>query len=308
MHGSRPLYYECFPGGICVHLKLCCLILALTMMHLAGGVTWAGSVRSNGDRFDIIHTGTQMDAIMSGIVQGTGNASVYTNVAVTDVKNKIRLASKTGSYNESDFITVKTRDEDCVNMTIDKPAGSDLVTVDWTEKWPIIVTMGHETKYTGKGINYRNFVGNNRDYAGTNFLFNTKLTELTLLGTNVTNTNVTVITSPSGIASAQVLGNRFLNYNSQTTSNGLASLKYQTTGGDFAEDGQPVIRSFDDERYVGQFNVTRHLRIKINSIRLSPYDDWLNCSCQQIPNLLASDWQSPSCFGLNCSERVFEGE
>lgn len=286
-------------------MKLFCLILALTMMNLASGYAWTGIVRSNGDYFYINRIGTQMDAIMSGSVHGTGNASVYTNVVATDVKNKIRLAAKIGRFNESDFITVKARDEGCINMTIDKPSGLDLARIDWTETWPITVTMGHEMQYSGKGINYRNFAGNNRDYAGTNFLYNTKLKELTLLGTNVSNTNVTVITSPEGIVSAEVLGNRYLNYNSQTSSNGIASLKYQTTGGDFAEDGQPMIQNFNDERYVGKFNITRHMQIKIKSISISPYENLSNCFCLPILHQGTSSWQTPSCFGLNCTKQVF---
>jgi hypothetical protein len=279
------------------------------MMNSASGAfTWTGTVKSNGDYFQFSHTGSQIDAIILGSVNGTGNASAYTNVAATDVRNKIRVAANKGSYNESDFITVRARDDDCVNMTIEKPEGSDLVRIDWTEKWPIIVTMGHEMHYSGKGINYRNFAGNNRDYAGTNFLYNTRLKELTLLGTNVSNTNVTVITSPEGIVSADVLGNRFLNYNSQTTSNGIASLKYQTSGWDYAENGKPIIHNFGDERYVGQFNITRHMKIKIKSVTLSQYDDWLNCSCRATPNLATSAWQPPSCFNLSRTKKVFEME
>jgi hypothetical protein len=249
------------------------------MMHLANGITWTGSVRSNGDYFYISRTGAQMDAIITGNVHGTGNASVYTNIAATDVENKIRTAARNGSYDESDFITLSARDQGDVNMTIDKPAGSDLVTTEWLENWPITLTMGHKMQYAGKGINYRNFVGNNGDYAGTNFLFNTRLTELTLLGTYVSNTSVTVIASPAGIVSADVLGNRFLNYNSKTTSNVIASHKYQTTGGQIATKGLPIIQNFGDERYVGQFNITRHIQIKIRSINLSTDDNWLKCLC-----------------------------
>lgn len=228
-----------------------------------------------------------MDAVISGSVYGTGSASAYTNIVATDVENKIRMAAMRGNYNESDFITLSARDQDGVNMTIDKPAGSDLVTTEWRENWPLTFTMGHKMQYAGKGINYRNFAGNNRDYAGTNFLYNTRFTELTLLGTNVTNTSVIVVASPAGIVSADVLGNRFLNYNSKTTNDGIASLKYQTAGGRLAANGQQFKQNFGDERYVGQFNITRHMQIKIRFINRSTDDDWIKCSClPMVPSII----------------------
>ena len=126
-----------------------------------------------------------------------------------------------------------------------KPAGSDVYTIDFYEKWPVKLNYSKSMNYSGKEINNREFVGNNHDYVGANFLYNHEFSEERSLNMSLERMNATILATDEAIDFSEVKATRDTQYRLQSHSTGIANFEWRQVG---TED---EILNAGDERYRG---------------------------------------------------------
>jgi hypothetical protein len=144
-----------------------------------------------------------------------------------------------------------------VNVSITNPAVSDLYAIEFYERWLVRLYYSNSLSYAGKQINNREFMGNNRDYVGANFLYNQAFSKERSLNMSLERLNATLFATDEAIDLGEVKATRDTQYRLQSHSTGIASFKYLQAGA-----GEGEILNAGDERFVGTYDIVKNIRMK----------------------------------------------
>jgi hypothetical protein len=259
------------------------IIILATMIFTASAASWSGSVKTDSDTWSITRESSNLSFIYEQSVQGQISPvdyrgrtlspyhSYYKDVNVNDVGLKERTAALQGSYSSEELLSLKSSINNSVNMTIVKPAGSDVYTIDFYEMWPVKLIYSKSMNYSGKEINNREFVGNNKDYVGANFLYNHEFSEERSLKMNLQRMNATILATDEAIDLSEVKATRDTQYKLQSHSTGIANFKWRQFG---TED---EILNAGDEQFVGVYDIVKNIRMKSRFDFIQKEDEWLPC-------------------------------
>ena len=240
-------------------------------------------MRTDSDTWSITRESSNLSFIYEQSVQGQISSvdyrgrtlspyhSYYKDVNMNDVRLKERTSALQGSYSSEEKLLLKSSINNSVNMTIDKPAGSDVYTIDFYEMWPVKLSYAKSMTYSGKAINNREFVGNNKDYVGANFLYNHEFSKERSLNMNLVRMNATILATDEAIDLSEVKATRDTQYRLQSHSTGIANFEWRQVGTD------DEILNAGDERFVGVYDIVKNMRMKSRFDTIQKEDEWLPC-------------------------------
>ena len=258
-------------------------MIVIAQISCASCTSWSGSVKTDSDTWSIQRESSNLSFIYEQSVQGQISSvdyrgrtlspyhSYYKDLNVNDVRLKERTAALLGSYSSEEQLLLKSNTNKSVNMTIVKPAGSDIYTIDFYEKWPVNLNYRKSMNYSGKEINNREFVGNNKDYVGANFLYNHEFSEERSLNMSLERMNATILATDEAIDFSDVKATRDTQYKLQSHSTGIANFEWRQVG------TNDEILNAGDEQFVGVFNVVKNIRMKSRFDTIRKEDEWLPC-------------------------------
>lgn len=258
-------------------------LLTAALIFAAQGASWSGTVKTYSNSWSISRESSNLSFTCVQSVQGNISPvayrygtlspyhSSYEDMMVNDVGIRERTSALQGSLISDEQISLKSHINNSINMTIYKPSGSDLYTIEFREKWPVNFSYGKSLNYTGKEINNLQFVGNNHDYVTANFLYNHELSKEQNLNMSLERVNATIFATDEAIDSGVVEATRDTQYNLQTHSTGIAAFKW----GQVDEDN--IIANAGDERFVGVYNVVKNIHMKSRYDLVRKEDSWLPC-------------------------------
>jgi hypothetical protein len=133
-------------------------------------------------------------------------------------------------------------------------------------------------RYSGQGINSREYAGNNLDYAGSSLLYNTELSKDSDIGMLITRMNATVLATDDAILHAELKPEKETRYNISTYTTGIADLRhgFSSLKAETKKITYPQA-SMGEERYSGSYNISRSIRMKSSFPWYEPQDEWLPC-------------------------------
>ncbi|OPY52955.1 MAG: hypothetical protein A4E49_01610 [Methanosaeta sp. PtaU1.Bin112] len=277
------------------------LIVIFALDSLAGAVHWASSVDTNSTHWSIFRQSSNLSFDLSSSINGSISAidispaksrsrilqpyqSYYAEVGNNDVHFRQRTSSLEGSYRSSDQIMMQSAVyPDEINITVTKPSGTDLFTIEYgTERWPVFIKSKRTLAYSGKGINDRDFEGNNGDFAGASFLYNRELSKEQKTIMWLQRMNATVQAADDSTIFAELKPTKYLGYEINSSSTGVADLSYRfrDTHYDAKHQNYPAL-SMSEERYYGAYDLMRKINMKTVFERANNTDDqiegWLPC-------------------------------
>jgi len=274
------------------------ILSILSLLLIPGGIaiSWSGEVGTDFGSWSINRQSNNVSFLYEQSVEGqikpvsyrgrnlSGVHSSYGNVNLNDVEVMDRTAASEGDFSSKGYLFAASNTESAVFMEAVKPAGSEIYTIDFYESWPVWLGYSRSINYAGRGINNRDFAGNNKDFVDASFLYGKEFAMGRALKMSLERMNATVlVVSNSSLVNVpnesimhyDVMATRSTNYTLLARSTGIASLKYRQVG------SQDELLSGGDERYVGDYEITR----KIN----------MNSGFFETPEVKEEDW-APCCF------------
>ena len=271
------------------------LILSILFLETASSESWYGYVKTTGETWNIYRQSNNMSFKSDHFIEGKNDAfrgprgrvlssycSYFENINLNDVRLKERTAALEGNYSSYELLDANAEVKSPIGLDIAESADSGVYTIDFIEEWPTEISASRSLEYFGKGINDRDFLGNNLDFVGTNLLFNKKLSKDLIIGMSIDRMNATVIATDYGIIRAEKKATRDLNFRLSAHTTGILDIKYQQSGHEF--DNIPLtnygILNRGDERYYGSFNLTKNIHMKSRFEDSKVEDHWLPCCYQ----------------------------
>jgi len=210
--------------------------------------------------------------------------SYYGEVGTNDVRLRQRTSSLEGSYKSADEITMQSVIcSDPIDLAVDKPSGTDIYTIKYeVEKWPVFIKASRNLTYFGRGINDRDFEGNNGDFVGANFLYNRELSKEQRSVIWLQRMNSTVLGTNDVILSAEFMPTKYLGYEIEAKTTGIADLSYRFRDSEYDVKHQnyPAL-SEGEERYYGKYGLKRRIEMRSVFNKFNDTDDdtdsWLPC-------------------------------
>ena len=263
--------------------RLAYIALFLALISIASAASWTGSVKTDSGSWYLTRVSSNVSFTYEQSVQGQISPvdyrgrtlspyhSFYEDVKFNDVRVKERTAALQGAYGSEEKLLLKSNTNNSVNQTIYKPAGSDIYTIDFYETWPVKLSYSKSMTYSGKQINNREFVGNNKDYVGANFLYNHEFSKERDLNMSLERMNSTILATDEAIGLAVFKATRDTQYKLESHSTGIAAFKYKQVG-----TGNEILNE-GDERFVGIYDITKNIRMKSKFDKIQKEDDWLPC-------------------------------
>jgi hypothetical protein len=184
---------------------------------------------------------------------------------------KERTAALEGSLSIEELLTMHSSINNSVNASWYKPAGSDLWTIDFYEKWPVKLCYSKSMDYSGRGINNRDFVGNNRDFVGANFLYNTEFSKERTLNASLERLNATILATDESLQDVLIKATRSTQYRLKAHTTGITNIKYRQVG------PEGKIANAGDERFAGVYDIEKNILMKSRFDLYRAEDDWLPC-------------------------------
>jgi hypothetical protein len=290
------------------------LIACSAAIQNANGYTWHGYVYASDSHWDIYRTSINLSFDYEDRAEGTIMPLKYHDRVISpvhqhyaDVKmNGIRLhertSAKNGSYSTEGRMSLRSKVRFPIYMNFTKPAGTDVYTIMFAEKWPTTLKATRSTRYVGENINDREMSYNNGDYASSILLYNTELTKNTSSLISVKRINATIRANDDTIISAQFLPNALLNYSIDAHTTGIAELRYGKAGSEYdsRHSTYPTVSEGFD-RYTGTYDISR--RIEMNSTHLLKWhpNDWLPCCSGGWSDMSDTDRKGISSRIFDCS-------
>lgn len=226
--------------------------------------------------------------------------SYYEEIGANDVRLRQRTSSLEGIYKSLDEVKMQSvvyPDE--IEITIDKPAGTDIYTIEYkNEIWPVFIKASRTLAYSGKQINDRDFEGNNGDFVGANFLYNHELSKEQRSVIWQQRMNATVLATDDSIILAEFKPTKYLGYLIRANTTGIADLSYKLRDSkyDAKHQNYPAL-SVGEERYYGNFDLARKIEIRSVFEKSNDTDDeieswlpsWLPCCSGGWNDMMYSD-------------------
>jgi hypothetical protein len=289
------------------------LILFIFLPEIVTSESWSGYVKTTNDTWSIYRQSRNISFTSDQYIQGKVESfegprgrvlspycSNLRDINLNDVRLKERTAAWEGNYSSSEIVEVNAKVNPPIGLDVAKRAGSDVYKIDFYEEWPVNISAYRSLKYSGKGINDRDFAGNNLDFVGANLLYNRELSKDLIINMSLDRMNATVLATDNNIIQAERKATRDLNFRLSTYTTGIADIKYQQTGPKF--DSIPLtdyeILNKGDERYHGSFNLTTSIHMTSRFDDLKPEDDWLPCCSQGWTDMNLLDKRPHSADGI----------
>jgi len=263
--------------------KLAFAALLAALIASASAASWSGGVETDSGSWYIYRQSANLSFNYEQSVEGQISAvdfrgrilspfhSYYQDVEMNEVRIKERTAALEGAFSSDEQFSLKSSVNNSVNASWEKPAGSDLWTIDFYEKWPVEMCYSKSMSYSGRGINNRDFAGNNQDYVGATFLYNQEFSKERTLNMSLKKLNATVLATDNAVALVQIKATRDTEYKLQAHSTGIANFKYRQV------DASEEILNAGDERFVGVYDITKKVHMRSSFDQYQKDDDWLPC-------------------------------
>lgn len=289
------------------------LVLLIPFSDIASSESWYGYVKTTEDSWNIYRHSNNMtfqsDQYVEGKIspfQGPGGmrmtpyCSYFQEIDLNDVRLGARTAALEGSYRSEEVVNAKAEVRSPVGLNVEKSAQSGIYTIDFIEKWPAEVSVNRSLEYSGRGINNRDFIGNNMDYAFSNLLYNKKLSKDLSAGIALERMNATVIATDDKIILAEEKATRALDFSIEASTTGIADLKYQQLGPEWKKSPKIAreILNKGEERYLGSFNITRSILMRSQFDDIRSDNDWLPCCSQGWADMNPYDKKAHSSEGV----------
>lgn len=260
------------------------ILLLIALTAGANAASWSGSVKTDTDSWYIYRQSTNLSFDFAQKIDGTISpvegpggrilspfSATYENMRFNDVRFKERIGALEGSYKSESRMSLRSSINNSVNATIVKPAGTDVYAIDFYEKWPVKISAVKSLEYSGREINDWEFNGNNHDFVATNFLYNKQLSKERALNMSLERLNASLLATDQAIELAEVMATRDTDYRLTAHTTGIADIKYRQVG------TEAEIQNEGDERFVGVYDITKHIRMKSRFDKHLTEDDWLPC-------------------------------
>jgi len=271
------------------------LLFFLVAAAPASAASWSGLVKTDSGTWSVVRESSNLTFNYEQSVHGqiapvhyrnrtlSPVYSNYEDIEKNDVHVKERTAAMEGSFRSEGALKLFSSIDDTVNLSINKPAGSDIYDIEFYEHWPVKLSYSKSMNYSGKEINNREFVGNSKDYAGANFLYNQEFSKERSMKMSLDRMNATILATDETINLGEVKATRDTQYRLQTHSTGIASFKWRQV------DADDSILNEGNERYVGVYDIAKNIRMK-SRFDLSRNDDsWLPCCSGGWSNMRLAD-------------------
>lgn len=284
-------------------------LLFAALISSASAASWTGDVETNTTSWTITRNGATIGLDLDSFVEGEispifgpggrvlGSYYSYrSDIDVNDVKLRERTSAFEGLYSSEESKRLRSESENDVNLTITKPAGSNVWTIEWEENWPVTLNAIRSIDYAGNGINDRDLAGNYFDYAGTNFLYNTEFSKDRHVNLQLDRMNVTVVAMDDNLISVDLMPTKSIGYELESHSTGIADLKHKLT-----RDGRDVVSEVY-ERYEGVFDIERKINLHSDYNETESEEDWLSCCFDGYGGINLADmtsWNASSVFEIN---------
>jgi len=202
--------------------------------------------------------------------------SSYEEVDINDIRLRDRTSALMGSYASMKQITLEANTTENSQLNLVHENGT--YTLQFTEEWPAILRSSRSLRYSGQGINSREYAGNNLDFAGSSLLYNTELSKDSDIDMLINRMNATVLATDDAIRHAELMPEKEMRYDISTHTTGIADLKYgfSILQADMKKITYPLA-SEGEERYYGTYNINRSMRMKSSFPLYEPVADWLPC-------------------------------
>ena len=306
-----------------MHNSVYIMLLLATLIGCASAESWTGHVITNTSSWQISRQSTNLSMDISGYVDGTISpverqgrvlspyAYYSKDVAANGVKIKERTAACQGKYDAEELLKMRAR-LSSAGYEVDKPVGTSIWTVEFYADWPVFINSSRSIDYVGRNINDKELISNGEDNVGATFLYNTKLSNEENFKISSKCLNATIIATDDQILDAELDEIKDLDYGLNAHSTGIADLKFRQSGRHYMLDtGNYETLSGSEERYVGDYNIARKIRMKSDHYREKFKDDeWLPCCSEGWTDLNPLDkigHSAKSVFDCTCfkpQERV----
>jgi hypothetical protein len=205
--------------------------------------------------------------------------SHYADVRVNDLRLRERTCALDGNYSSLDKISLRARIDDSFEFQGIKPAGTNVYTFNFVERWPVMLTASRTLEYTGQQINDRDFVGNNLDFAGSNLIYNNALSKDRKAVMWLDRMNATVRLTDDAILEAEFMPTKYLGYLMGAKTTGIADLMYKHTGPSYdVKRGNYLTIDEGEERYYGTYTIMRKMETRSVFENYSEINNqWLPC-------------------------------
>jgi hypothetical protein len=291
------------------------LLIAVALIVNANADHVSLSVDTNSSHWSIYRQSNNISFNSSSLVEGKISPvefhgrilkpyqSYYEEVGSNDVRLKQRTSALEGSYKSSDEIKLQSFvDLGAVEITIDKPAGTNIYTIEYkNENWPVFLRASRTLAYSGLQINNREFEGNNGDFVGSNFLYNRELSKEQRSVIWLRRANATVLATDEAILSAEFKPTKYLGYLIRSNSTGIADLSYRQR--DFKYDVKHQTYhavNEGEERYYGAYNLARKVEMRSVFEKFNDTEEdaesWLSCCYDGWENM---EYSYQKDFGLD---------
>ena len=272
------------------------LLIVFALSSNVCGVYWSSHVDTDSSHWSIYRESSNISFNLSSFVEGKISPvesryrslhpyqSYYEEVGTNDVRLRQRTNALEGSYKSTDEIMMKsTVNQNDIDILVDKPIGTDIYEIEYeNERWPVFIKAGRTLVYSGQQINDRDFEGNNGDFVGANFLYNHELSTEQKSVIWLQRMNATVLATNDTILLAEFKPTKYLGYQIQAKTTGIADLSYRLRDSqyDVKHQNYPAL-SEGEERYHGTYNLTRKIEMKSVFEKYNDTDDevdsWLPC-------------------------------
>lgn len=266
------------------------LLMALMLMCSADAVGWSGYVASNTTSWQISRHSENITMDISGHVDGrvsaverngrllSSYASYFKDVSVNDADVAERTAAHEGTYTSEDLFKLRSRVSSS-GYELTKDAGSLIWVAEFYGSSPLKMNSSRSLEYSGLGINDREFVNNAGDSIRESSLYSPEFSKQEHFNLSQRGMNATILATNYSILSAILDENKELDYGLDLHSTGIADLSFKHTGRDYQlKSGDYAPLSESEERYVGDYRITRHLRMKSNyTLEKVEDDSYLPC-------------------------------
>lgn len=206
--------------------------------------------------------------------------SSYEEVDVNDLRLRARTSARKGDYASEGLILLRADSANSSEFVLSIENGTFIG--EFIEEWPAILRSSKSLRYSGQGINSREYAGNNLDYAGSSLLYNNELSKDSGIDMLLTRMNATVrgisLSPNDTVLSAQFMPTKETYYSITTSSTGIADFKYgfSSPNAGLKKSIYPMA-SEGEERYYGDYNISRSIHMKSDFPRYEEEDDWISC-------------------------------
>lgn len=292
------------------------LISFLLLLQVGSSDSWLGYVKTTGDFWSIYRQSENVSFESEQHIEGKIKAltgprgrilnpycSNFEDINLNEVLVKERTAGLQGDYSSFESIKANSQVNWPVGLEINRNE-SNLYDISFSENWPVSLTIYRTLEYAGKGINERDFSGNNFDFVGTDLRYNKELSKNQVLEMKLDRMNATVLATNDEILKSERKASRDLNYKLSIHTTGIADIKFQQSGSEpdrKSLTGYEVLNS-GTERYSGSYNLTKNILMKSEFKDRKTNEDWLPCCHQGWADMSIFDKSSHNAEGIfNCT-------